>query len=485
MSGKSDLVPSKLEVDYDKNITTLYKAITQSKWDEAIEAAKSNRDEARTWVVRHYEEADSNNNNNNNEGGEAKGREIMWRFLPLHSACARQPPTAVISALLEAYPDGARCVDDQGMFALHYACGNQAAREVIRLLLMAYPEAAKMKDPRGMLPIHYVACWGPSSISVVDMVLVANRDVAEARDEDGNTPLDLAREGEYPERDAVLAALKRWLDNATRGKSRSLLHGGPSTRSIDGSSAAPISVPKSPVVAATSLQSIGASGGEEKKQEEPDVNFASVTPRSKAADAAVVDQLNREITDLKQMQKDVDSEWENRYKDQEKNYLAMISQLEDRITLLENEAKYDKFNINELQNQLNEREGDIEKHREVLDRACDERDGLRQTLADLTESHDKFKNKSEILGDRLGSMNASLLTMMEQQDVVLDAMKAREEQWLALSDLRREKLKELVSLEEKETTEELELRTCLMKQTKEMEAIKAVIAAVRQQEDFP
>ena len=135
----------------------------------------------------------------------------MWRFLPIHSACARQPPAELIAALLKSYPDGAKCVDDQGMYPLHYACGNQASREVIRQLIMAYPEAAKKADPRGMLPIHYVACWGPSSTAVIDMILVANRDVATAQDEDGNTPMDLALEADYPERNAVVGALGRWL----------------------------------------------------------------------------------------------------------------------------------------------------------------------------------------------------------------------------------------------------------------------------------
>ncbi len=446
-----------MEVDFDKNITALYKAITQSQWDEAIAAIKNDPQEAKTWVVRHYEDA---------ADSEAEEKEVMWRFLPIHSACARQPPAAVVSALLEAYPDGARCVDDQGMFALHYACGNQAPREVVRLLLMAYPEAAKMKDPRGMLPIHYIACWGPSSISVVDMVLVAHRDVAEARDEDGNTPIDLAKEGEYPERDAVVAALKRWLDNGSR-KSRSEAGSGAVVRGTSSTHPAPVVV--------TTPRS---TAGDEKKQEEVDMKVAAVSSPT------TVSLLRQEIAELKQMQKSIDSEWENRYKAQEKSYVEKIAQLEERLGAMENEAKYDKFTIADLEAQLNSKHEDIEKHRAVLDRACDERDGLRQTLADLTENHDRFKNRAEILSDRLGSMNASLLTMMEQQDVVLNAMKAREEQWLALSDLRREKLKELVSLEEKDSNEEVELRSCLMKQTKEMEAIKAVIAAVRQQEEF-
>jgi len=192
------VTPSTLEVDYDRNLTELYQAITDQKWDLAVSICKKHPVQAATWVVRHYED----------DG------EIMWRFLPIHSACARQPPPHVVQALLKAYPDGAKCIDDQGMYALHYACGNQASRDVIRLLLVNFPEAAKIPDPRGMLPIHYLACWGPSSVSVVDMLLVANREVANARDEEGNTPLDLAKEGDYPERHAVISALRKWINDS-------------------------------------------------------------------------------------------------------------------------------------------------------------------------------------------------------------------------------------------------------------------------------
>jgi biopolymer transport protein ExbB/TolQ len=200
-SSAMSVEPSSLEVDYDVNITPLYQAICNCDWDLAVQHVKTHPHEARTWVVRHYE-------------GEEK--EIMWRFLPIHSACARDPPANVISALLKAYPEGSACVDDQGMYALHYACGNQASREVIRLLLVANSMAAKCADPRGMLPIHYLACWGPSSVSIIDMVMVANRDVGKAQDYDGNTPLDLAMEGDYPERNAVVSVLKRWLEKSSR-----------------------------------------------------------------------------------------------------------------------------------------------------------------------------------------------------------------------------------------------------------------------------
>jgi uncharacterized coiled-coil DUF342 family protein len=447
--------PSGLQVDFDKNITRLYEAITASNWDEAIKAATTKPKEARTWVVRHYDE----------EYSEETEQEIMWRFLPIHSACARQPPANLIKALLHAYPDGAKCVDDQGMYALHYACGNQASREVIRMLLMSFPDAAKLKDPRGMLPIHYLACWGPSSISVVDMVLVANRDVANSKDEDGNTPVDLAHEGEYPEREAVVGALKRWLVNssvATGARSKSK----PSPLAANNSS-------------------------DEKKEQEPrspSKPKKNATPKNATSPQHSVGRLRQEVVTLKKSQQTLDSSWEGRLSAQDKSYKQQLKEMEQRFDDLRAESRDGHRQIAELESELQEKDTALASATETIkekdnfmERAYDERDGLRQTLADLTESHDKFKRRSEMLGDRLGSLNASLYSMMDQQNIVLDAMSAREEQWAGLSDLRREKMRELVALEEQETSEEFELKSCLLKQTKEMEAIQAVIAAVRTQ----
>jgi len=404
----SNPTPSGFEVDYDQNITDLYKAITESKWDNAIKAVKKNPDEAKTWVVRKYEDNPTKN---------------MWRFLPIHSACARQPPPNLISALLAAYPEGARSIDDQGMYALHYACGNQATREVIRLLLMTCPDAAKMKDPRGMLPIHHIACWGPSSISVVDMILVANKYVGESKDEDGNTPLDLAKDGEYLERNAVVAALNRWMENSAGQQSTTQTN----------------SITPSYQVIGNNFKSLSII--DEKKSDEPDVNSCiSLATGGK------------------------------------------IREMDDHISVMEIESKEDKLEISMLQYELKQRNESFENMQKDLTTAYDERDGLRHTLADLTEQHELYKKKSEMLSDRLGSMNTTLLSMMQQQEIVLNATKAREEQWENLSNLRREKLKALVYLEEQDTSEEIELRNCLMNQTQEMAAIKATITTVVQQD---
>ena len=77
-------------------------------------------------------------------------------FLPLHSACARSPPNALVKALLDVFPDAASTPDDYDMLPIHYATGNYACEEVIITLLSAYPNGASTADnSMGMLPLHY------------------------------------------------------------------------------------------------------------------------------------------------------------------------------------------------------------------------------------------------------------------------------------------------------------------------------------------
>ncbi len=195
-------------VDYDENATSLYEAIGNSDWETATQIClsavnnPSQRNEAAIWVVR-YQRDDQGNKLPNNA--------ILWRFLPIHSACALNPPVEFLRALVKAYPDGPRTVDDQGMHPLHYACGARASREVIYLLLMSFPQAAMRSDPNGMLPLHYLAQWGPSSMGVLDMLLVASGLMGNALDKDGNSPYLLATRGEYSDCNQVAEQIHAFL----------------------------------------------------------------------------------------------------------------------------------------------------------------------------------------------------------------------------------------------------------------------------------
>lgn len=458
---------STLEVDYDKNITDLYKAITNCDWDAAVGAANMHPEEARTWVVRHYEEDD-----NDSRGT----REIMWRFLPIHSASARQPPRGVVSALLKAYPDGAKCVDDQGMYALHYACGNQAHRDVIRMLLIAFPDAASMQDPNGMLPLHYLACWGPSDISIMNMVLVAHREAAHARDADGNIPLDLAVEGEYDERDQVVNMLQQWTTTDQNSvRSRDSFGSGrrsPSSsvhfeeKSFEGPDSTVLSTPQSHATGITPTS-------------DPHAQTAASTP-------FLVSRLKDEISVLKERLKE--SKWElaaTKNLESDTSLKQKIISLEKKVARQQDELELTREELDEVQNELEGKEEEIQrktKENEELQNklkdALSERVGLRLTLTDLMEQHEKFKKKSDFMNDRLGSLSASLSSMMEQHKTVLKAMKDREDASKKSASGRKKQLEALMALET-EIEEDESLETALDKTHKEMEAISAIIAAAR------
>ncbi|KAL7472817.1 hypothetical protein ACHAXS_013182 [Conticribra weissflogii] len=205
------------EVDFDINVTNLYASIGRSDWESASRACVLHPIEAETWVIR--KERDDDGELLHSADGSARGN-IMWRFLPLHSACARDPPSSFLRDLLRAYPDAAGIRDDQGMYPLHYACGNRASRGVIRQLLEAFPRAARLVDPNGMLPLHYLASWGQSERGIVEMLLEAHPDGVLARDKDGATALDLAKEGNYDGWEEVVDVLEMAMLDSSSGESR-------------------------------------------------------------------------------------------------------------------------------------------------------------------------------------------------------------------------------------------------------------------------
>jgi hypothetical protein len=180
------------QVDFDEDVTPLYEAIGKSDWDLATSLISAQ--DAATWVVRYERDA---------QGNKLHPYRIIWRFLPIHSTCALNPPASFLRKLLSAYPDGPRTLDDQGLLPLHYACGARCCRETIYSLLMNFPQAALREDPNGMLPLHYLAQWGPDgkqgqiNMGVLDMVLVSTGDKAANCDHDGNTVERLAMNAEY------------------------------------------------------------------------------------------------------------------------------------------------------------------------------------------------------------------------------------------------------------------------------------------------
>lgn len=191
-----------MEVDYATNPTRLYESIHSSDWTSASRALRLYPAEASTWVIRRDDDGS-----------------ILWRFLPLHSALARNPPSRFVEELISAYPRALKERDVNGMLPLHYAVGNRCNGEIMEMLLRGYAGSVWEGDGNGMTPLHYVGAYGCVVNDVLELMLDAAREegnvreLVEKKDSSGKTPLMLAREGEYAEKHDVVNLLEQCFDD--------------------------------------------------------------------------------------------------------------------------------------------------------------------------------------------------------------------------------------------------------------------------------
>ena len=166
------------EVDYD-NRTVLFRLVLKKDWKNAANRAAAYPDEASTWIV-------------------TKGFNGNLRFLPLHKACVLSPPESMISALLIAYPEGAKEKDQDGWLPLHCACFYGASSKVVDALLQANPKGSSEKDDEGRLALHY-ACLKGASKAVVDVLLASFGKGTMIKDDEGRLPIHHACSKSAPE----------------------------------------------------------------------------------------------------------------------------------------------------------------------------------------------------------------------------------------------------------------------------------------------
>lgn len=160
-------------------MTDLCKAIMTQRWDEAEKIMSVYPEQVRTWIVK-------------------DNRQQPQRFLPLHSACARNDvPESVISTLLVHFPESTKLADAHGMLPLHYACSNNLPTEITSMILNVYPDAANVAEPRdARLPLHQTCLWGRrsetcSTLTVLNLLVLASPDCSMAKDGNGCTALEL------------------------------------------------------------------------------------------------------------------------------------------------------------------------------------------------------------------------------------------------------------------------------------------------------
>ena len=117
----------------------LFKLLKELQWKVAVSRIAQYQGESSRWV-KNYDD---------------KNFKMLWRRLPIHEACIRQPTAEVIAALLDSYPPGAKAKDNQGRTPLHYAVIHGAHIDVIHLLLHASYDVILAQDFFFKIPKDY------------------------------------------------------------------------------------------------------------------------------------------------------------------------------------------------------------------------------------------------------------------------------------------------------------------------------------------
>jgi hypothetical protein len=447
-TGKTSANPSVLEVDFDRNVTDLYDSISQSNWDAALASVRKSPMEARTWVVRYTPEG-----------------EVMWRFLPLHSACARQPPISIIRALLEAYPQGSKSTDDQGMHALHYACGNQASADVIRALLLSNKEASMSPcEPNGMLPLHYACQWGPSSIRVFDILLFSNPKMAQYRDADGNTAMDLVNDATYPDTEDVKNALSQFYEeNEETENHEPASHLRDSLEALKKLHVKDNETDREPKrcqhESANKSHEAATQPELEKETNQDEEIVSKATYKTLAKLKAEVNKLRAEADFAEaEMEERIGEEREKQSKiEEDLRHLLQQTQQETRDIRTEMLAKEEFASY--VESRLLEKNIEAENlQTEIV--------GLESELQTVNDVVDEYKTKTETLERRMEELSSTVFKLIHEQDSLVNTFKSQEEYITKAQELRVQKLKELMTSEEMMISDHEDLGTMLMSNSK-------------------
>jgi len=144
--------------------TVLYSQLNSlvegGKWNRASKRVQGYKGEATLWIV----------------GPDEKG--LVWKRLPLHACCKKQPPKEFIQELLSAWRESSSYKDNQRSLPLHYACAFGASVDVIELLLRSSPNSIMVRNRDGLTPIEIFrkACHEQEVASKDEILALLERD---------------------------------------------------------------------------------------------------------------------------------------------------------------------------------------------------------------------------------------------------------------------------------------------------------------------
>ena len=163
---------------------------------------------------------------------------IMWKRLPIHSACVLHAPIGLIEALIWAYPKGIRAKDPfTGALPLHLACRHSAPPELVKKIVVVYPIGSRVDDDLGRLPLHMACLSGASRLTFI-YLLKAYPHAVLIKDDRRRTPLQYAKQNPTlkPETIELLELVHHFLEKQPSVEDDYIFEGFASIRSMSHSS---------------------------------------------------------------------------------------------------------------------------------------------------------------------------------------------------------------------------------------------------------
>lgn len=397
-----------LEVDYDNKVTDLYHYISLSQWDKAFRALKRNPIEAKTWVIRYNEDDKSG---------------IMWKFLPLHSACARQPPEYIVKALIDSYPSATELCDDQGKFALHYAAANHASVDVIQLLIEAHPNSATTSDPDGKLPLHWMTIEGPSEVKAVEVLATATKKLVDIMDDDGYTPLDYAQSGNYKYRMETIAVLSGKNPHSVRSSSTPNME---SRSPVFEFSEGLVRFPSTPLN--SSARSV-----------------VTTATRGEASVNKSITKFKKQIVKLKAEIAFHQAEFEEKIVSQREEHDEAMENLEAEIDETTGEIKKVKLDTNSKIQYIQSNERRISSSTKEIDHFNELNTKLQRELSSAQDDFKLQKSKVEGVQMRIKSLISMLSSLIENQETISSSLRSLDDDTKKASVARRLLLQDLIN----------------------------------------
>ena len=328
---------------------------------------------------------------------------------------------------------------------------------MIRILAQAFPPAARTSDPNGMLPMHYMAQWGPSETKAIDALLFANQDT-NVKDDQGNTPLHYAEEGDYPFRQEMIAALKNGpLSNIPKKKfqhalppmsqrpttttTAHVLSSSPSNLSkLDDSSLSSNFV--APVRVVYNYPGSDAT-----------LNTSSSKLQSNSGGNKTVNRLTAQINKLKADLDYQTAEYEENLTNQREDHERKMEELNTKILRsiddnnnvekdIESKTEYGEY----VQNRISEIEKDIDHFKEQNER-------IEKELGRNEEELRMEKSKAEAFQMRIRTLSSKMNMMIEDQHRIETSLASIEKGMTEAAERRKEKLRELYDEEVKYSKE--------------------------------